>query len=201
MYNLQLHFGSYNDDTYDFVTNPVSGLNGKRVYNENTGEVFIIRVSEYESPYKDGIFLNQAAPHEEFQRLASAYSTTLGSQFQTAVPLEGISYSVSYYYTDGLTESTIKLFTGTGVQITYELESSTEPIRLTIPLSNSRIKCQDQPFDIFCVPYYSYADGVSEPNSAPQYNESLPEGKRLLRIDSSTVLRLFQQLPAILGSS
>lgn len=198
-YELRSNFGYYDEAKYHEVVDILDGLQNKTVYNQSTGELFRINVSEYISEFNNGTFL-EYIENENVDRLVSACSNTLGSYYSETIPVAGRNYQTIYDFTiQSFEPIRFKLFTGVGVQIQLELIKSTSTVSLTFPKASDRVKCIDQPFDIFCIPYYVFSN-ENYTNRAQYYKPSNNEDARILRIDKNVALNLVQQLPALVGS-
>lgn len=195
LFNLRNSYGVYDDEKYNRFSDAVSGLNGKIIYNEETGVVYKINVKTYQSEYANGVYLNQLEPNEQINKIVSGYQAMLGTHYSEIIKIQGGEITATWAKNiSGFNSATIKLFTGVGIELTFEELTSPVNVTFTFPKATDRIKCQDQPYDIFCVPYYEFSD------SRGQYVTEEAVTGRIIKLNKGVVLNLMQRLPALVGS-
>lgn len=194
LYNLRNSYGVYDDEKYNRFTDAVNGLNRKIVYNEETGVVYKIKVNTYQSEYANGVYLNQLESNEQIEKIVTGYQEALGTYYSSGFKVAGgVIFAYWTKNINGFIPEIIKLFTGVGIELTFEELTSPVNITFTFPKATDRIKCQDQPYDIFCIPYYEFTD------SRGQFVSGAETTGSILKPNKGIVLNLMQRLPALVG--
>lgn len=171
----------------------IRSLEGTVVLNSETNTYFQVRitsVSDYST--SNGTFMTEDSP------VVLALSDMFTYGLTINVPNgRDPNYTFSPVQRKLNSDGMWKFFMNTnGFKLDLVPYYSNRSVEINIPAANERIHCKDQPFDVFCVPFYSNQDSSVTP--VPQLDVYTNE---TLLVDPSVVLNLMQQFSAKLGTN
>lgn len=178
----------------------IGQLRGRVLYNQSTGEYLRVDVSEAQAAPKGKVSLRNADLEQGVkQALIYGYKLAFDDvSWEAGIPFQGTTVLVkgtpSPYYQPTLDNIQVDYGTG-GFKVTVSTLASPQELSLTIPEVQARVHCQDQPYDIMCIPFYQrQAPG----GARGQWDQ---ETGQISYISDIYAMRLMQSLSVALGQN